>query len=83
MASGCKRTLGEEDAEGGRLANALLKLAHVVELLDVQPEAHARAQQLQLAHERVRLILPRAPSVAHESVEGAAPRQLEARLLAV
>ena len=43
----------------------MLKAAHVLELLDVQPEAHARAQKLQLPHERVRLILPGSPRVRY------------------
>ncbi len=53
--------LGEKDAEGGRLSNARLEFPHVVELLNVQPDSHARAQQLQLSHERVGLILPGTP----------------------
>ena len=74
--------LAQEDDDGLRLADALFERADVGERVDVEPHAHAGEQQLQLAHERVHLVLARAPHVRYEGVVAAATRERELGLRA-
>ena len=52
-------------------------MAKVGQVDDIEPEVHVRQQQLQLAHERVHLVLPCAPHMGDEGVEVLLGRQRE------
>eukprot|EP00961_Rhodomonas_salina_P160039 2154982-Rhodomonas_salina.2 len=74
---GAEVAFAQEDDHNRSLADRFLQLPHVLQAVHVQPHLDVWQQQLELANDGVRLILPGAPHVREETVELARVWKLE------
>ena len=79
---GAGRHLREEDEDGRGAVHELLELSEIVELVDVEPDAHAGQHVFQLVLDHRHLVLARLPGVRQEDVPRLAVGQRQVGRLA-